>query len=409
MVAATMSLVHPCARVLARWQRPCQLQHAWRLQSNVSSNTFSTSSVLAGNRAIVYNTNGDPPRVLSAFSFPELPPPPPNTVNIRFLLAPINPADINVIEGVYPAKPEPDVSLSQAKDYPLFVGGNEGLGKVIDVGDGIVGLRKDDWVVMTKAQSGTWSSAKNVAMSDVLKVPKQGLSEAQAATITVNPPTAYNMLHDFAQLVEGDWIVQNGANSAVGQAVIQIAAAKGYKTINFIRDRDDVGLLKQHLKSLGATHVVTYDELAEKSLRAKVKTWTGGKDIRLGLNCVSGKTTTLMARLLGNNAHLVSYGAMSKEPLSLPTSLFIFKNLTCHGFWQTRWYSDKSSEQRQELLETLTALMRDGKLQGPNCEVLTICGTESDASASVKIRDLVARLGQGMYGKKILLKVEETV
>lgn len=180
-----MSLVHPCARVLARWQRPCQLQHAWRLQSNVSSNTFSTSSVLAGNRAIVYNTNGDPARVLSAFSFPELPPPPPNTVNIRFLLAPINPADINVIEGVYPAKPEPDVSLSQAKDYPLFVGGNEGLGKVIDVGDGIVGLRKDDWVVMTKAQSGTWSSAKNVAMSDVLKVPKQGLSEAQAATITV--------------------------------------------------------------------------------------------------------------------------------------------------------------------------------------------------------------------------------
>lgn len=409
MVAATMSLVHPCARVLARWQRPCQLQHAWRLQSNVSSNTFSTSSVLAGNRAIVYNTNGDPARVLSAFSFPELPPPPPNTVNIRVLLAPINPADINVIEGVYPAKPEPDVSLSQAKDYPLFVGGNEGLGKVIDVGDGIVGLRKDDWVVMTKAQSGTWSSAKNVAMSDVLKVPKQGLSEAQAATITVNPPTAYNMLHDFAQLVEGDWIVQNGANSAVGQAVIQIAAAKEYKTINFIRDRDDVGLLKQHLKSLGATHVVTYDELAEKSLRAKVKTWTGGKDIRLGLNCVSGKTTTLMARLLGNNAHLVSYGAMSKEPLSLPTSLFIFKNLTCHGFWQTRWYSDKSSEQRQELLETLTALMRNGKLQGPNYEVLTIGGTESDVSASVKIRDLVARLGQGMYGKKVLLKVEEIV
>lgn len=64
------------------------------------------------------------------------------------------------------------------------------------------------------------------------------------------------MLHDFTQLVEGDWIVQNGANSAVcmvsivrwrqplpqstsqvGQAVIQIAAAKGYKTINFIRDR----------------------------------------------------------------------------------------------------------------------------------------------------------------------------
>jgi trans-2-enoyl-CoA reductase len=374
----------------------------------MSSNAFSMSSVLAGNRAIIYSTNGDPARVLSAFSFPELPPPPPNTANIRFLLAPINPADINVIEGVYPARPEPDVSLSQAKDHPLFVGGNEGLGKVMDVGEGVVDLQKDDWVVMTKAQSGTWASAKNIALSDVLKVPKQGLSEAQAATITVNPATAYNIVHDFTQLVEGDWIVQNGANSAVGQAVIQIAAAKGYKTINFIRDRDDVELLKQHLELLGATHVVTYDELSDKSLRTKVKTWTGGKDIRLGLNCVSGKTTTLMARLLGNNAHLVSYGAMSKEPLSLPTSLFIFKNLTCHGFWQTRWYSDKSLEQRQELLKTLIALMRDGKLRDPDHEVFTIGGAESDVGASGKIRDLLARLGQGMYGKKVLLRVEET-
>jgi trans-2-enoyl-CoA reductase len=374
----------------------------------MSSNAFSMSSVLAGNRAIIYSTNGDPARVLSAFSFPELPPPPPNSANIRFLLAPINPADINVIEGVYPARPEPDVSLSQAKDHPLFVGGNEGLGKVMDVGEGVVDLQKDDWVVMTKAQSGTWASAKNIALSDVLKVPKQGLSEAQAATITVNPATAYNIVHDFTQLVEGDWIVQNGANSAVGQAVIQIAAAKGYKTINFIRDRDDVELLKQHLELLGATHVVTYDELSDKSLRTKVKTWTGGKDIRLGLNCVSGKTTTLMARLLGNNAHLVSYGAMSREPLSLPTSLFIFKNLTCHGFWQTRWYSDKSLEQRQELLKTLIALMRDGKLRDPDHEVFTIGGAESDVGASGKIRDLLARLGQGMYGKKVLLRVEET-
>ncbi|KIM90590.1 hypothetical protein PILCRDRAFT_812350 [Piloderma croceum F 1598] len=33
--------------------------------------------------------------------------------------------------------------------------------------------------------------------------------------------------------------------------------------------------------------------------------------------------TMSMARLLGSDAHLVSYGAMSKQPLSLLTSLFI--------------------------------------------------------------------------------------
>jgi len=76
--------------------------------------------------------------------------------------------------------------------------------------------------------------------------------------------------------------------------VIQIEAAKGYKTIDFIRDRcvifatftglshstkrDDVELLKQHLGLLGATYVVTYDTLSDKSSRTKVKTWIGPFD-----------------------------------------------------------------------------------------------------------------------------------
>ena len=35
----------------------------------------------------------------------------------------------------------------------------------------------------------------------------------------------------------GDCIIQNGANSAVGQCVIQLAAAWGVNTINIIRNR----------------------------------------------------------------------------------------------------------------------------------------------------------------------------
>jgi trans-2-enoyl-CoA reductase len=45
------------------------------------------------------------------------------------------------------------------------------------------------------------------------------------------------MLKDFVDLRPGDWVIQNGANSAAGQAVIQIAAARGLKTINCVRTR----------------------------------------------------------------------------------------------------------------------------------------------------------------------------
>jgi mitochondrial enoyl-[acyl-carrier protein] reductase / trans-2-enoyl-CoA reductase len=69
-----------------------------------------------------------------------------------------------------------------------------------------------------------------------------------------------------------------------------------------------------------------------------------------------------MAGLLGHNAHLVSYGAMSKQPLSLSTSLFIFKNLTSHGFWQSRWYMERTGEEREKLMDVLAGLMKDGKV-----------------------------------------------
>lgn len=91
---------------------------------------------------------------------------------------------------------------------------------------------------MVKPQSGTWSSSSNVQEQDILKIPSIGdkfVSDAQGATMTVgrtlmnlihvlinttmhvkvNPPTAYNMLRDFVKLERGDWVVQNGANSAV--------------------------------------------------------------------------------------------------------------------------------------------------------------------------------------------------
>lgn len=41
--------------------------------------------------------------------------------------------------------------------------------------------------------------------------------------------------------------------------------------------RDDMAPLVEHLESLGATKVLTYDDLNDKSLRGKIKEWTQGK------------------------------------------------------------------------------------------------------------------------------------
>lgn len=54
---------------------------------------------------------------------------------------------------------------------------------------------------------------------------------------------------------------------------------------------------------------------------------------KLGLNCVGGSSSTAVAKSLAPGATIVTYGGMSMKPLTIPTSLLIFKDLTCKGFW----------------------------------------------------------------------------
>lgn len=96
----------------------------------------------------------------------------------------------------------------------------------------------------------------------------------------------------------GDYVIQNGANSAVGQAVIQIAKAWGIKTINVVRDRPNLDELKEYLMSLGATQVITEEELGKRETKSKLKGWLNGQKLRLALNNVGGKNATELGRYL---------------------------------------------------------------------------------------------------------------
>ena len=85
--------------------------------------------------------------------------------------------------------------------------------------------------------------------------------------------------------------------------------------------------MKKELESLGADIVVTDEEMADRSMREKIMEITNGgrEQIKLGLNCVGGKLVNNMAKQLSEGAHIVTYGAMSKQPVTLPTPLLIFK------------------------------------------------------------------------------------
>ena len=137
-------------------------------------------------RAVVYESNGNPASVLSVVTFPSPPKPTGSSVTVKLLLSPIHPSDINVVEGVYPSKPRARQLNVSGKERTLHIPGNEGLGEVVDVGEGVKDLNPGDWVVFGKAQSGTWSSGQILEEGDVIKVDREtGISPVNAATLVV--------------------------------------------------------------------------------------------------------------------------------------------------------------------------------------------------------------------------------
>jgi len=269
-------------------------------------------------------------------------------VLVGFLAAPINPADLNMIEGVYPIGPKAPA-----------VGGNEGVAEVLAVGSKVTGLAVNDWVIPAKPGFGTWRTHAVAPESSLMKV-KKDIKPEYAATVAVNPCTAYRLLNDFVKLQPGDTIIQNGANSSVGQAVIQMAAQQGVKTINIIRDRLDFSYIVERMKAYGGYVVVKDDVLGTPSFHRLISDLPKPK---LALNCVGGSSATEIARVLDKNGVMVTYGGMSRKPIQVPTSLLIFRNIQLHGFWLSRWLEEHSAEERAALIDTCWDWVKSKRLR----------------------------------------------
>ncbi len=71
---------------------------------------------------------------------------------------------------------------------------------------------------------------------------------------------------------------------------------------------------------------------------------------------------TNVARSLAPNATLITYGGMSKQPLTLPPELVTERGLKLEGFWISDWFEKTSLEKREEMLAELGQLIVDEKL-----------------------------------------------
>ncbi|MNZ19597.1 Quinone oxidoreductase 1 [compost metagenome] len=318
-----------------------------------------------------YKTRGPVPQdVIEAVEL-QLPPVGTGQALVKVLAAPINPSDVLTLTGEYGMLP------------PLpAIGGNEGVGEVLEVGAD-AGNLKVGQTVLLPVGCGTWRTHLIAEARQLIPLPSA--DPQQLAMLTVNPPTAYLMLRDFVELQPGDWVIQNAANSGVGSYLIQLAKIRGLKTVNVVRRESAVAAVQAE-----GGDVVLVDG---PDLPKRVREATGGAPVKLGIDAVGGASTDHLAASLAEGGVLVNYGRMSGEPCQINPGSFVFRDVTLKGFWLARWFRQATPQQQMQLFGELIQLIAAGKLKARIAATYDIS----------RIKEAVAAAAGGERDGKIVL------
>lgn len=301
-------------------------------------------------RALVQHQFGDPAEVLAVEEV-DLPQPGPGQVRLKVVLSPIHNHDLWTVRGTYGYKPE----------LPARAG-TEALSVVDALGEGVEGIEIGQRVV-TASVFGVWSEYVIAPAAALIPVPDAVADEAAAQIISM-PLSAASLL-EYLDVSEGDWIVQNAANGAVGRLVAQFAASRGVRVLGLVRRAAGV----DELAAVGIHDVVGTDA---ENWRDRVAEITGGASIRAGVDSVGGAAAGDVTSLLGENGTLVVFGAMASPTMEIPSGDVIFRQLTVRGFWGSKVSAAMDPAHRVELIREIITLVAQGKLDLPVSQIFPL-------------------------------------
>ncbi|MFT4234658.1 MAG: NADP-dependent oxidoreductase [Microbacterium sp.] len=195
-------------------------------------------------RAIAYRTFGGP-EVLELIDVAE-PTAKPGKLVVAVEAAGVNPIDAKLRGGLRASDPI---------TTPRRVG-NDGAGRVVEVGEGVDGFRPGDAVAFFGAV-GAYTERLAINAAKVHQRPA-GVSAAQGAAVGIPAGTAFQSLLSLG-VRSGDTLLLHGGSGAVGQFAIQFAVLLGARVLATTSDaRAD------RVRELGAEPIAYGDGLAER-------------------------------------------------------------------------------------------------------------------------------------------------
>ena len=295
-------------------------------------------------RSVRYDQFGEPAEVLG-LTDTDRPEPGPGQVLMRVIMSPIHNHDLWTIKGQYGVKPElPATGGSEA------VGIVEAVGR--DVDPELQGKR-----IAAAGLQGSWAEYALAQASGAIPVPDEMPDEAAAQLIAM-PFSAITLL-EFLNVEAGDWVIQTAANGAVGKIMTVLAESRGVKLLNLVRRQGAA----EELAQLGITDVISTDsddwiEQARKII--------GDDGARAAIDSVGGDIVPGLIELLGEDGLMVTFGSATGDPLQMPGSQLIFKQLTVKGFWGSKVMAATKPEDAQRMFGELIGLVMNGKLKLPS-------------------------------------------
>ena len=185
--------------------------------------------------------------------------------------------------------------------------------------------------------------------------------------------------------------MQSAAGSALGKIVIRLSKIYGFRTINIVRGNANTAELKQ----LGADVVIETDSHA---VLDEVFKATGGRGVDYAMDCVGGDLASQMIRCLTLSGHMVIFGTLAGEPISLPSRDMMMPVTKLSGFYAGNWLAQQSPLKLLGMVRKLGKLAQAGVFDSPVQAVFPL----SEAAEAVAASQIRGRVG------KVLLNIGNT-
>lgn len=276
-------------------------------------------------------------------------------LRVKVLAFALNWGDMDLMRGVY------TVSLDS---LPARIGG-----EVVGIVDALGKNVSADWMgqrvcslpyfhAVDRGLSGEFA----IIHKDYVTAAQEGLSHVDACSVWAQYATGYFPIVEYGNVNPGTFSLIIAATSSAGIGAIQMAKARGAKTIGTTRNENN----RDFLMDVGADHVIVTggDDIADELLEM-----TQGAGIDFVYDAIGGEFSAEYAPALAQDALIVMFGLLARQPMVIPQMALTAKNTT------VRFYSVQIHNANIELLNRSVEYVNKGLDSGDLVPIVDRCFT----------------------------------